>query len=79
MATHQATQLSQSLSVEPSALPNIAQSNQLPIDPTNPLAWILVLTLLLSRTDEVINAVANLIRTLKRKDDTQQDNDNSND
>jgi hypothetical protein len=31
------------------------------IDPTNPLAWILVITFLLSNTDEVINAIANLI------------------
>ena len=75
MATHQATQLSQSLLVEPSPLPNAV--SPVSIDPTNPLAWILVLTLLLSRTDEVINAVANLIRTLKRKDDTQRGRDNS--
>lgn len=52
------------------------QPNQLPIDPTNPLAWILVLTLLLSHTDEVINAVANLIRALKRSDRTQRKRDN---
>ncbi|MBE9012451.1 hypothetical protein IQ250_19825 [Pseudanabaenaceae cyanobacterium LEGE 13415] len=34
---------------------------QIPIDPTNPLSWIMVLTLLLGTTEKPINASAKLI------------------
>ena len=34
------------------------------LDPANPLAWILCLTLLLSNMDEVINATAKLVRAI---------------
>ncbi len=37
---------------------------QIPIDPTNPLSWVLVLTLLLSTTEKPINATASLIRAV---------------
>ena len=37
---------------------------EFPLDPTNPLAWILVLTFFLGNTDEVLNAIANLIQTV---------------
>lgn len=57
-------------SIETQPLPTISaslpkvDSPQFPLDPTNPLAWVLVLTLLLSNTDEVINAIANLLRAI---------------
>lgn len=35
-----------------------------PLDPTNPLVWILLITPLLSNTDEVINAVTKLIQAI---------------
>ncbi len=37
---------------------------QIPIDPTNPLSWVLVLTLLLGTTEKPINATANLFRAI---------------
>lgn len=37
---------------------------QVPIDPTNPLSWMIVLTLLLGTTEKPINATANLIRAI---------------
>ncbi len=33
-----------------------------PMDPNNPLAWILLLTLLLGNTDEALNALTNLVQ-----------------
>ena len=56
-----------------SELPNLSiELSQVPLDPTNPLVWILVLTLLLSHTDEVINAVANLVTALANFKKTKQ-------
>jgi hypothetical protein len=45
-------------------LPQLPNPNlpSIPTDPGNPLAWILVMTLLLGNIDEIINALANLIR-----------------
>lgn len=37
---------------------------QIPIDPTNPLSWVLVLTLFLGTTEKPINATASLIRAI---------------
>lgn len=59
----------QPISTVTSPLPD-TEFPQISTDPNNPLAWILLITLLLSNTDEVINAVANLIRAvaaLKRR------------
>jgi hypothetical protein len=50
------------LTIDPS-LPNV-ELPQIPIDSTNPLAWILVMTMLLSSIDEPINAAAKLIRAI---------------
>ena len=44
-------------------LPN-PESPQVPLDPTNPLVWILLITPLLGNTDEVINAITALIREI---------------
>lgn len=58
--------------VEPE-LPNLSvELSQVPLDLTNPLVWILVFTLLLSHTDEVINAVANLITAIANFKQTKQ-------
>ena len=46
------------------ALPN-TESPQFPLDPTNPLVWILLITPLLGNTDEVINAITALIREIR--------------
>jgi hypothetical protein len=43
-------------------LPQIAPS--LPIDPSNPLAWIIVLTTLLSATAKPLNATAKVITAI---------------
>ena len=46
------------------------------LDPANPLAWVLCLTLLLSNMDEVINATAKLVRAiaaLNQNDDENHD------
>ena len=57
-------------SIETQPVPSISvslptlESPHIPIDPGNPLAWILVLTLLLGNTDEVLNAIAHLIQTI---------------
>ena len=37
---------------------------QIPLDPHNPLAWILVLTIFLGTTEKNLNAIANLIRVI---------------
>ena len=37
---------------------------QFPLDPNNPLVWILLITALLGNTDEAINAIARLIRAI---------------
>jgi hypothetical protein len=37
---------------------------QIPVDPTNPLSWILVITLFLSSTEKPINAIARLLRAI---------------
>ena len=37
---------------------------QIPIDPTTPLSWVLVLTLFLGTTEKPINATASLIRAI---------------
>jgi hypothetical protein len=44
-------------------LPKI-ESPQFPLDPTNPLVWLLLITALLGNTDEVINAMAKLIEAI---------------
>lgn len=36
----------------------------IPLDPTNPLIWVVMLILLLSHTDDLINAVANLVQVI---------------
>ena len=54
-------------------LPNLSvEPSQIPLDPTNPLVWALVFTLLLSHTDEVINSVANLITAIANFKQTKQ-------
>jgi hypothetical protein len=40
------------------------ESPQFPLDPTNPLVWILLITALLGNTDEVINAMTKLIEAI---------------
>lgn len=47
----------------PYPIPKV-DSPQVPLDPTNPLVWVLVMTALLGNTDEVINAIANLLRAI---------------
>lgn len=44
-------------------LPN-PEPLQFPLDPNNPLVWILLITALLGNTDEVISAIAGLIRAI---------------
>jgi hypothetical protein len=45
-------------------------------DSHNPLAWVLVLALLLGNTDEVINAITGLIRVIaSRKDNKGNDSE----
>ena len=57
-------------SIETQPVPTIApplpkaESPQYPLDPTNPLVWILLITALLGNTDEVINAVTKLIQAI---------------
>jgi hypothetical protein len=38
----------------------------MPLDPTNPLIWIIVITALITATEKPLNAIANLLRALKR-------------
>jgi hypothetical protein len=38
----------------------------MPLDPHNPLIWIIVITALISATEKPLNAIANLLRVLKR-------------
>ncbi len=59
MMNLQSTQPIQSIEPQlPTTLP------QIPIDPTNPLSWVLVLTLFLGTTEKPINATASLIRVI---------------
>ncbi|KAM3113640.1 hypothetical protein [Phormidesmis sp. 146-33] len=59
MMNLQSTQPIQSIEPQlPTSLP------QIPIDPTNPLSWVLVLTLFLGTTEKPINATASLIRAI---------------
>lgn len=44
-------------------LPKV-ESPQFALDPTNPLVWILVITMLLGNADEVIRAIAELIQAI---------------
>ena len=71
-------------SIETQPIPTIAPplpntgSPQFLLDPTNPLIWILLITALLGNTDEVINAIAELIRviaSLKRGNSKRSDRD----
>lgn len=57
--------------------PNI-EAPQFPLDPTNPLVWILLLTALLGNTDEVINAITKLIQAIAalKSDNTKADHTN---
>jgi hypothetical protein len=50
------------MTIAPS-LPN-PEPPQFPLDPNNPLVWILLMTALLGNMDEVINAIAGLIRAI---------------
>ena len=52
---------------QPVSAPTPPDISPVPIDPTNPLAWILVVSLLLSNTDEVIEAIVHLLEVLKGK------------
>lgn len=59
MMNLQSTQPIQSIEPQlPTPLP------QIPVDPTNPLSWMLVITLLLSSTEKPINAATNLVREI---------------
>ena len=59
MMNLQSTQPLQSIEPQlPTTLP------QIPIDPTNPLSWVLVLTLFLGTTEKPITATASLIRAI---------------
>jgi hypothetical protein len=40
---------------------------EMPLDPTNPLIWLLVLATFLTATEKPLNAIANLLRALKRR------------
>lgn len=40
------------------------EAPQFPLDPTNPLVWILVISALLGNTDEVLYGMAELIRAI---------------
>lgn len=40
------------------------ETPQFPLDPTNPLVWILVTSALLGNTDEVLHGMAELIRAI---------------
>jgi hypothetical protein len=47
------------------AQPNLPQiAPNLPIDPSNPLAWVIVLTALLSATAKPLNATAKVITAI---------------
>ncbi|XGV94278.1 MAG: hypothetical protein ACAF41_00290 (plasmid) [Leptolyngbya sp. BL-A-14] len=63
MMNHSETQSLQIISQSPSLQPNI-EPPQFPLDSTNPLVWLLLLTALLRNTDEVINAVTKLIQAI---------------
>ncbi|NET10481.1 MAG: hypothetical protein F6K16_38440 [Symploca sp. SIO2B6] len=47
------------------------------LDPANPLAWVLCLTLLLGNTDEVINAIAKLLRAIASLNSSKANQDES--
>ena len=53
----------QSTTMIAAPLPKI-ESPQFPLDPTNSLAWIVLITALLGNTDEVINAMTKLIQAI---------------
>ena len=55
-------------------LPNV-ESPQFPLDPTNPLVWILGISALLSNTDEVINASTKLIQAIATLKGSRRDRD----
>lgn len=57
------TQLAQTI---PSNLPQPPELElpQFPLDPTNPLIWILLITALLGNADEVINAATKLTQAI---------------
>ncbi len=57
------TQLVQAIPSNLPQPPNL-ESPQFPLDPTNPLIWILLITALLSNADEVINAATKLIQAI---------------
>lgn len=76
--TIQTTQTTQT--TQPIDLP--LPSPSFTLDPANPLVWILVTTTLLSHTDEIINAIANLIRaiaSLRRPNSSKPPEDNFSD
>lgn len=53
------------------------EAPQFPLDPTNPLVWILLLTALLGNTDEVINAITKLIQAIASlKSGNRKENEN---
>lgn len=46
---------------------------QFPLDPANPLVWILLITTLLGNADEVINAITKLIQAITSLQTSRRD------
>jgi hypothetical protein len=46
--------------------PSTQTPGPVPLDPSNPLIWILVLTALLTATEKPLNALANLLKALAK-------------
>jgi hypothetical protein len=55
---------SQTIQTVPTQLPQIPDMTQLPLDPHNPLIWILVFSSLITATAKPLNAIANLLRAI---------------
>jgi hypothetical protein len=58
------TTQSQTIQTVPTPLPQIPDMTQLPLDPRNPLIWILVFSTLITATEKPLNAIANLLRAI---------------
>jgi hypothetical protein len=55
----------QAIQTIPTQFPQVPDITQIPLDPHNPLIWVLVFSTLITATEKPLNAIANLIRALK--------------
>ncbi|MGI0493910.1 hypothetical protein ACN4EG_19175 [Alkalinema pantanalense CENA528] len=54
----------QPITIQPTTPQIPTPDTQIPIDPSNPLCWLLVLATLLTATEKPLNAIANLLKIL---------------